>query len=83
MGEEILTGQSGVLETMRSMITESDRLHAVVENNIINSRILIDEMEIALIKAKKANEELKQEMRKFGILTPNEAPNAQTDRVYY
>lgn len=68
MGDEIMTGQTPMLDIMRAMMSESDRLQEAIENNILNSRIQLDALEISLAAAKRANEDLKREMRRFGIL---------------
>lgn len=55
-------------KAMRVMLEESAHIQEIVERYVLSARVQIDAMEQTLLRAQRANEELKREMLKFGIL---------------
>lgn len=68
MSDGNLQSEDDAASIMKRMGDESYELQIIVERHILTARIQLDAMEQTLQKAKKANEELKLEMRKHGIL---------------
>ena len=68
MSDKIIKNQESALAAMKALMEESARLQGNVERHIRHTRVQLDAMEQSLLKAQKANEDLKREMQKFGIL---------------